>query len=297
MSAHANAPTMRRILSTAAALAILSLSAPPARAASVALARATPNPALTQVAWQQRLGASVPLQLTFSDEQGRVVSLARYFRPRRPVALVLMYLSCSRLCPLTLSLTQQTLARAGLVPGRDFELLAVSIDPYDGVAAAARRKATLSSNAQWQSGLHLLTATPTDRPSLHPASERLADAAGFGFLPNAALAPPADATGAHQFVHPAGWVLIDPRGRISRYFFGLQYDPAAVRQAVHSAAAQQQPTWTQPLRLLCDCLTVLTGRYDGTVLNLLRLLCVTLLGLGGAWLWRRVRPMAAGGRA
>ena len=242
--------------------------------------------ALAAVGWQQRLGAAVPLQLRFSDDQGRVVSLSRYFKPHRPVVLVLMYLSCSRLCPVTLSLTQQAMTRAGLVPGRDFELLAVSIDPYDGVAAAARRKAAIAPSAPWQAGLQLLTAAPSDRVRAHPASARLADAAGFHFLPNAAIAAAAGAQADNQFVHPAGWVLLDPSGHISRYFFGLQYDPATLREAVRAAAAQAPPTWTQPLRLLCDCLIALTGRYDAQVLDVLRALCIALLGFGALWLWR-----------
>src|SRR6185312_3911723 len=182
--------------------------------------------------------------------------------------------------PVTLSLTQQAFTRAGLVPGRDFELLAVSIDPYDGVAAAARRKAALAPQGPWQTGLRLLTAAP-----------------GFDFVRNAAIAAATGARADNQFVHPAGWVLLDPRGHISRYFFGLQYDPRVLRQAVRAAAAQAPPTWTQPLRLLCDCLVALTGRYDAQVLDALRALCVLLLGAGGLWLWRMRTPTAVDRRA
>ena len=253
--------------------------------------------ALSAVGWRQRLGAAVPLQLRFSDDGGRVVSLSRYFSAHRPVALVLMYLSCSRLCPVTLSLTQQAFTRAGLVPGRDFELLAVSIAPYDGVAAAARRKAALAPQGPWQRGLQLLTAAPADRAKAHSASERLAAAAGFDFVRNAAVAAATGARADNQFVHPAGWVLLDPRGHVSRYFFGLQYDPRVLRQAVRAAAAQAPPTWTQPLRLLCDCLVALTGRYDAQVLDALRALCVLLLGAGGLWLWRMRTPTAVDRRA
>ncbi|HEY7929408.1 MAG TPA: hypothetical protein VID71_05315 [Steroidobacteraceae bacterium] len=271
----------------AAALGGTAVAAPAAKAV----------PALAAVAWQQRLGAAVPLQLRFSNDQGRVEPLSHYFRARRPVALVLMYLSCSRLCPLTLSLTQQAFTRAGLVPGRDFELLAVSIDPYDGVAAAARRKAAMAPPGPWQTGLQLLTAAPADRVHAHPASERLATAAGFGFLRNATIAAATGAQADNQFVHPAGWVLLDPSGHISRYFFGLQYDPATLREAVRAAGAQAPPTWSQPLRLLCNCLIALTGRYDAQVLDALRALCIALLGVGGWWLRRTLTPARASRRA
>lgn len=276
-------PLRRAALRTALPWLCLLAAAHPADAVTPA----TQQAALARAVWQQHLGTALPLQLAFSEESGRVVPLAHYFSPGRPVALVLMYLSCSRLCPLTLSLTQQAFDRAGLVPGRDFELLAVSIDPYDGVAAAARRKLALAPQGAWQRGLHLLTAAPADRASLTPASARLAAAAGFGYLRDAADS---------QYAHPAGWVLLDPRGHVSRYFFGLQYDPRALREAVHQASVQAPPTWTQPLRLLCACLTVLTGRYDGRVLDGLRLLCVALMALGGLWLWRSLVGASREGR-
>ena len=282
---------------TAALLLGCALGASAVGARAIGAPAGSQGSALAAVAWQQRLGAAVPLQLRFSDDQGQVVPLSRYFRPHRPVALVLMYLSCSRLCPLTLTLTQQALTRAGLTPGRDFEMLAVSIDPYDGVAAAARRKAALAPSGPWRAGLQVLTAAPADRVRAHPASERLAAAAGFGFLPNAAIAAASGARADNQFVHPAGWVLLDPGGHVSRYFFGLQYDPATLREAVHAAAMQAPPTWTQPLRLLCDCLVALTGRYDAQVLDGLRILCIAVLAGGGLWLWRTLTPARRSRRA
>lgn len=291
-------PSSQRRATRLAAALLLGCALGASTVGDIAMGAPAPSEgsALAAVAWQQRLGAAVPLQLRFSDDQGHVVPLSRYFSARRPVALVLMYLSCSRLCPLTLSLTQQAFVRAGLVPGRDFELLAVSIDPYDGVAAAARRKAALAPAGPWQTGLQLLTAAPADRVRAHPASERLAAAAGFGFLRNAAIAAATGTQANNQFVHPAGWVLLDPGGHVSRYFFGLQYDPATLREAVRAAAAQAPPTWTQPLRLLCDCLIALTGRYDAQVLDGLRALCIALLGAGAVWLWRTLAPARASRR-
>jgi len=156
------------------------------------------------------------------------------------------------------------------------------------VGAAARRKRALASTAAWQRGLHVLTAAPADRGRPLAAGARLAAAAGFGYLHDAA---------GNQFAHPAGWVLLDPNGHINRYFFGLQYDPATVRAACRQAAAQAPPTWSQPLRLLCYCLVVLTGRYDARVLELLQLLCVAVMGIGGWWLWRSLAPASRSRRA
>ena len=231
-------------------------------------------PALGRADWQQRLGEQLPLQLKFADEQGRTMPLGRYFG-RRPVAIILMYLSCSQLCPLTMRLTRRAFDQAGLVPGRDFELLAVSIDPWDRPAGAARRKAQLAPSAAWQRGLHILTAPLGADPAA-----TLAAAAGFGYIYD---------PHSRQYGHPAGWLLADAHGRVSHYFFGLQYDPRVLGAAVRNAAGGGAPTWSQPLRLLCYCLVVLTGRYDGVILEGLRFACLGLLALGALFLWRNLR--------
>jgi protein SCO1/2 len=244
-----------------------------------ATVQAQAPPDLSPAQWQQRLGQPLPLQLRFADEQGRVAPLASFFG-HRPVAILLMYLSCSQLCPLTMRLTRQAFQKSGLIPGRDFELLTVSIDPWDRPAEAARRKAQLAPSAAWQQGLHILTA---DRVGAESGA-RLAAAAGFGYIYDAH---------SRQYGHPAGWVLADPSGRISRYFFGVQYDPQVLRAAVRNAAGGGAPSWSQPLRLLCYCLTVLTGRYDAAILDGLRVVCLALLALGGLWIWRSGRRPAA----
>ncbi|MGH8143083.1 MAG: SCO family protein [Steroidobacteraceae bacterium] len=241
-------------------------------------ARAQPPPDLAQAAWQQRLGRQLPLQLRYVDEHGRVAPLASYFG-RRPVALILMYLSCSQLCPLTMRLTQQAFQKAGLIPGRDVELLAVSIDPWDRPAAALRRQAQLAGSGPWRAGLHILTAVPGTDPSA-----TLAAAVGFGYLYD---------PHSRQYGHPAGWVLVDAHGRINRYFFGLQYDAATLRGAVRNAAGGGRPTWSQPLRLLCYCLVALAGRYDGRILDILRFICIGVVLLGGWFMWRGLRRPAS----
>lgn len=238
-------------------------------------------PDLTRAGWQQRLGAQLPLQLEFADESGRVAPLSHYFG-HHPVAIVLMYLDCTQLCPLTMAQIRLAFDRSGLTPGRDFTLLAVSIDPWDRAAQAATRKAALVHDAAWGRGLHILTAPPGSAPDAAPGG-RLAGAAGFGYIYDPA---------SRQYGHPAGWLLADAHGRIEHYFFGVRFDPVGVARAVRQAAAGGQPTWSEPLRLLCWCLQTLTGRFDARIYDILRLVCLTLLAAGGALLWRSARRPA-----
>jgi hypothetical protein len=92
-------------------------------------------------------------------------------------------------------------------------------------------------------------------------------------------------------------VLLDPRGHIARYYFGLQYDTVALRGAVQAASVQAAPSWTQPLQLLCYCLVDLTGRYDTRVLALLRLTCLSVALCGAVWLWRSLASTTRRARA
>src|SRR6185437_4027894 len=87
----------------------------------------------TDLGFAQAPGAQVPLDVSLRDEQGRPVHLSDYVR-RRPVVLVLEYLHCPNLCGLVLgNLAQalQSLEADGLSAGRNFEVVALSIDPRE----------------------------------------------------------------------------------------------------------------------------------------------------------------------
>lgn len=232
---------------------------------------------LSTAQWQQRLGTALPLRARFEDSSGHPVQLGAHFGAH-PVAIVFMYLNCPQLCPMTLQLARQAFERAGLVPGKDFELLALSIDARDTPAAAARREAALTD--RHGHALHVLTA-PEAGQILATSTAQVAQAAGFGYFYDPR---------SRQFAHPAGFVLADAQGRVQQYFFGLQYDPRALRAAVQNARESGRPRWSTPLRLLCYCLGITNGRYTHDVVWGVRIGCLTALLLGGALAWRTLRP-------
>jgi protein SCO1/2 len=189
------------------------------------------------LSFRQHPGAQLPLDATFSDEAGRPVRLGSLIR-NRPAVVVLEYLRCRTLCGLVLRGAVHSLREAGLRPGRDVDVVALSIDPRDTTAdAAAARKMYAASFADPSAapGMHFLTGASGE-------VARVASAVGFPYRFD-------KPTG--QFAHPAGFVVTTRGGKISRYMLGLDPAPATLRQAVAEAGAGAVEPPAHPLLLLC----------------------------------------------
>jgi len=221
------------------------------------------------VTWDQHPGAHLPLQLHFTDEAGRQVTLADYFG-RTPVVLVLTYFSCPELCPMVLQGVGQALRSTGLVAGRDYALLAVSIDPRDTPAQARHEKSALATSIPLLSTAHFLTAADRSAASL-------AAALGFHYAYDAEHG---------QFAHPAGFVIIDRRGDINHYFFGIRYAAPQVRTAVLAASRGAAATLADQLLLLCYHFDPTQGRYTLAIINVLRAVGIVAVLLGALGWWR-----------
>lgn len=190
------------------------------------------------LSFRQHPGAQLPLDAALTDEAGHSVRLANAFHDR-PALVVLEYLRCRNLCSLVLRGAVHSLESAGLKPGRDVDLIAVSIDPRDTVADAAAARtmyaASFADPSAAGSGLRFLTGSPEE-------VARVASAVGFPYR--------FDKTSG-QFAHPAGFVVATPRGKISRYMLGLDIPGTSLRQAVAEAAAGDVEPPAHPLLLLC----------------------------------------------
>lgn len=217
----------------------------------------------------QRLGAPLPLDLNLADESGRSLRLGDLF-DGRPAVIVLGYFQCHNLCSTLLDGVLEALIQAEL-PATRYRLVAVSIDPREGPAEARRRhEAYLPILAPGVSA-HFLTGS-------REATVRLAREAGFPYAWDEALG---------QYIHPAGFLVATPDGRIARYFEGVRFPPRELRLTLDEAAAGRLGTFTDRLLLLCAHYDPATGRYTGAAMAAVRAVCLGLaLGLG-VWIWRR----------
>ena len=202
---------------------------------------------LAAFAFRPHPGAQLPLALELSDEQGRTVSLAQFFTGK-PVVLILEYLRCKTLCGLTVENLVAALDALPLDAGRDFQVMAVSIDPRDAPSDLAAAK------AKYLVGYH----HPADDAGWHflagpePVVRRIADLIGFPYRYDAEL---------DQYVHPAGFILVAPDGRISRYLLGLGISAADLRSAIADAAQGRAVGLLTRLLLLCHGEGSPPGRY------------------------------------
>jgi len=218
---------------------------------------------LREVGIDQKLDGQLPLDLVFRDEGGREVRIEEYFRGR-PVILAPVYYECPMLCNQVLNGLTESLKGLAFSAGEDFEVVAVSFDPRETPVLAAakkesyvRRYGRAGADASW----HFLTG---DQESI----TRLTDAVGFRYRWD-------DAT--NQFAHASAVVVLTPRGKLSRYFYGVDYAPSDLRLGVVEASEGKVGSPVDQLLLYCFHYDPVTGKYGAAVMNVMKLSSVVFL--------------------
>jgi len=221
---------------------------------------------LDGLVFHQHPGGALPLDTPLRDEDGRTGTLGSFFGHDRPVVLVLDYLHCKTLCGFVLSDLVQSLDSVPLTAGKDFDVLAISIDPHDGPADSRAARAQYLARTTHAGGWHFLSGDDGD---IH----RIAGAVGFPYLYDA---------DADQYAHPAGITVAAPDGTIARYILGVDYAPLDLRLALTEAARGAISTPAAALLLLCYCYDPATGRYSAQIDTAMKILGgASLLGIAG----------------
>jgi len=220
---------------------------------------------LADLSFHQHPGAMLPLDTTLTDEAGQTVTLGSFFG-HRPVVVVLDYLHCKTLCGFVLGDLVHTTAQVPLIPGKDFDVVAISIDPHDTPADSRAAHDQYLARTSRADGWHFLTGSEA-------SVRHIADAIGFPYLYDAA---------ADQYAHPAGITIASPDGRIARYLLGVDYAPLDLRLALTEAARGAISTPATALLLLCYCYDPASGRYTAQINTAMRVLGgATVIGIAG----------------
>lgn len=234
-------------------------------------------------AFDQHPGAQLPRDVRLRDESDHAVTTAALFDGGKPLVLVFDYFRCTTLCGVVLGDLAAALAQIPLTPGRDYTVMAVSIDPGDSPADAAALKARhFDRDPALAGAIHPLVGDSADRDR---EVRRLASAAGFPYRLD-------EATG--QYAHPAGVVLVSPGGTVSRYILGVGYDPGDLRLGLVDASRGAVGSVADHLLLLCYGYNSAQGRYNAEVGRLIQAtgaLSVLALGL---LVWRAARRPGKG---
>lgn len=226
-----------------------------------------PSP-LKEVTIEQKLGSQLPLDAVFKDEHGNSVELGTYFG-KRPVVLALVYYDCPMLCTQILNGMVRAAKVLTFVPGKDYEVVAISFDAREGPKDAAAKKAISMhdyGHPETANGWHFLTG---DLKSI----KRVTDAVGFRYKWDVYTA---------QFAHASAIYVLTPQGKLSKYFYGIEYSPKDMRFGLVEASHNQIGSAVDQILLFCYHFDPSVGKYTIVALGVLRVAgAATVLMLGG----------------
>ena len=224
---------------------------------------------LSRVGIDQKLDSQVPLDLAFTDETGRAVKLGDYFG-NRPVVLTLVYYECPMLCTQVLNGAVGAFKTMNFTAGREFDVLTISFNPNDTTALAAQKKITYIAKygrPQAAGGWHFLTGQQA-------SIDALANAVGFRYVYDAPT---------KQYVHASAIMILTPQGRVSKYFYGIEYAPRDVRLGLIEASNGKIGNPVDQVLLYCYHYDPSAGTYSMVIMNVLRLGgLATIVVIGGS---------------
>src|SRR5437016_3533032 len=166
----------------------------------------TRPPVLNQVGIDQHLGTQLPLDAKFKDETGKDVILGDYFLTKRPVLLAIVYYDCPMLCTQVLNGMTSALGVLKFNAGKEFDVVAVSIDPRETPEIAAAKKKTYIDRYRRpgaEQAFHFLTGQ-------QPAITAVTKAAGFRYVWDEKT---------QQYAHQSALILVTPDGRVAQYYY------------------------------------------------------------------------------
>ncbi|NJK88016.1 MAG: SCO family protein [Myxococcales bacterium] len=227
-----------------------------------------PSELLDAVDIEQHLNEPLPMDLELRSSDGATVRLGDVIGPK-PTVLALVYYECPMLCTMVLNgLLRSINTIDDLDVGKDFDIVAVSIDPDEGPALAAEKLGVYRSKYRREgssTGWHFLTGDQA-------AIDRLADAVGFRYVYDEE---------SDQYAHGSSIMVVTPEGRLSKYLMGIDYDPRSLRLALVEASAGRIGTAVDRIILYCFQYDPTSGTYSLAILRILRTLAALMvIGLG-----------------
>jgi protein SCO1 len=233
---------------------------------------------LKSVKFDQHLGAQLSLDTTFRDETGKTVRLGSYFG-KRPIVFALVYHECPMLCNVVLNNLVSSLRALEFTPGKEYDVLTISIAPHEPPSLASAKRRGYVTKFQRMETLphwHFLTG---DEPNIR----KIADEVGFHYEYDAKSG---------QYAHASGIMILTPDGKVSRYFYGVDYPTRDLRFGIMEASEEKIGSPIAQVLLMCFHYDPATGKYSLAVMRVLQgagILTVLGIGMSIATMLRRER--------
>lgn len=215
--------------------------------------------ALRDVRIEQKLDQQLPLDLIFHDENGTPVKLGQYFG-QKPIVLSLVYYDCPMLCTQVLNGMVESFRVLPFQLGKEYEVVTISFDPRETPQLAASKKKVYvgylpdKMQATATAGWHFLTG---DAENI----KRITEAVGFHYHYDETT---------KQFAHASAIMMTTPRGKLSRYYYGIEYPARDLRLGLIESAQNKIGSPVDQLLLYCYHYDPATGKYGAVVMNIVR---------------------------
>jgi protein SCO1 len=227
---------------------------------------------LQKVGVSQHLNQQLPLDTSFVDESGKSVKLRDYFG-RHPAILALVYYTCPMLCSEEMDGLTSSLEMVKLTPGKDFDVVIISIDPSDTPEQAAKSKALYVKRygrPETVAGWHFLTGQ-------RPAIDAVTNAIGFGYVqvpgPDGKLS---------QFAHASSIEIVTPEGKLAQYYLGVEYSPKDILLGLIDASGNKIGSRVANILTYCYHYDPQTNKHSLIIARVVQVGgMITVAGLGG----------------
>jgi len=220
----------------------------------------------------QHLNQQLPLDTNFVDETGKTIKLGDYFR-QKPAILTMVYYNCPMLCSEELDGLTGALEMVKLTPGKDFNVIVISIDPTETPQLAAKKKAFYLKRygrPETADGWHFLTGRTPD-------IDAVTKAVGFGYV----RVPGPDGT-LSQFAHASSIELATTDGRLAQYYLGVEYSPKDILLGLIEASGNKIGSPVANILTYCYHYDPQTNKHSLIVARVVQVGgMLTMAGLGG----------------
>jgi protein SCO1/2 len=234
----------------------------------------------------QKLNSEIPLNLQFRDSTGKAVTLGDYFG-KKPAILAMVYYRCKMLCPEEIDGMVGALEMVKFDPGKDFNVIFVSIDPSETPKIAASEKALYLKRygrPGTADGWHFLTGQ-------QPAIDALAKATGFGYT--RVPGPDGKMT---QFAHASAIELLTPAGKLAQYYLGVEYSPRDIQLGLVEASDGKIGSIVDDVLTYCYRYNPLLNRHDLLIARIVQAGCLLTMLLLGTYMIVNFRRDIRNGR-
>ncbi|TGL88693.1 SCO family protein [Leptospira congkakensis] len=233
---------------------------------------------LENIGFSDVTGKSLNLDIPFRDESGKTVKFSDFLAKGKPVLLSPVYFKCPTLCNFHLNGVFQGLKALDWTLGKEYQYIAVSIDPKENESVAFPKKGAYLKEygrVGAESGLHLLTGT---QESIDALTKQL----DFRYAWDAE---------AKQYIHASGVYVLTPEGKVSRIFQGIQLEPRDLKFAFLEASSGKIGSFVDKFALFCFQFDPRKNKYTIYAYRMMQFGGAVTLLLLGAFLyinWRKI---------